>query len=46
MDADIMESDDFIGEAIIPLSTFDFETQPVHTAWYTLRNEVGTKFIV
>ena len=42
-DADIMEADDFIGEAIIPLSSFDFETEPVHTAWYTLQNEVSVK---
>ena len=42
-DADIMEADDFIGEAIVPLASFDFEAEPVHTAWYTLQNEVSVK---
>ena len=40
-DKDLMDRDDLIGEAIIQLRNFDFGTDPVHTAWYTLQAEVG-----
>ena len=40
-DWDILEADDFIGEAIIRLNTFQFHANPVHTAWYALGVQVG-----
>ncbi len=40
-----MDRDDFIGESVIPLATFDFHLTPIHTAWYTLRSEVCHKSI-
>ena len=45
-DSDIMDRDDFIGEAVIPLATFDFHLTPVHTAWYTLRSEVRSQLVI
>ncbi|XP_062615236.1 synaptotagmin-A-like isoform X1 [Saccostrea cucullata] len=39
MDADIMGQDDFIGEVIVDMMTFNFRETPFHTAWYTLNME-------
>ena len=40
-DRDVIGKDDLIGEALVPLGTFDFIAQPMHTAWYELRAEVN-----
>lgn len=41
IDADIMGQDDFIGEVIVEMNTFNFRETPFHTAWYSLHMEVG-----
>jgi hypothetical protein len=33
-------NDDVKGEVIIPLNSFSFRSEPTHTAWYALNNEV------
>lgn len=40
MDADIMGQDDFIGEVIVDMNSFNFRETPFHTAWYSLNMEV------
>lgn len=35
-----MTDDDFLGEIVIDLTQFDFNKEPVLTAWYTLCMEV------
>lgn len=40
MDADIMGQDDFIGEVIVEMTSFNFRDTPFHTAWYSLNMEV------
>lgn len=39
-DYDVSNRDDFLGEVIINMTTFNFKEEPVHTAWYTLKMEV------
>ncbi|XP_022300165.2 synaptotagmin-1-like [Crassostrea virginica] len=39
MDADIMGEDDFIGEVVVEMNTFNFRESPFHTAWYSLNME-------
>ncbi|XP_048740637.2 synaptotagmin-10-like [Ostrea edulis] len=39
IDADIMGQDDFIGEVIVEMNTFNFRETPFHTAWYSLHME-------
>lgn len=41
MDADIMGEDDFIGEVVVEMNTFNFRESPFHTAWYSLNMEVN-----
>ncbi|XP_046358148.2 synaptotagmin-C-like [Haliotis rufescens] len=38
-DYDVSNRDDFLGEVIIDMTTFNFKEEPVHTAWYTLKME-------
>ena len=45
-DQDVMDHDDFIGEAIIYMNTFDFSLNPIHTAWYTLKAEVNIHILI
>ncbi|XP_005105452.1 synaptotagmin-like protein 2 [Aplysia californica] len=35
-DYDCVTRDDFLGEVVVELSQFNFQTEPVLTAWYTL----------
>ena len=39
-DHDLLDYDDFIGEVIVDLQTFNFDDEPQHTAWYSLQMEV------
>ena len=39
MDHDVLGRDDFLGEVIIDINTFNFRDSPIHTAWYTLNME-------
>ena len=41
MDADIMGEDDFIGEVVVEMNTFNFRESPFHIAWYSLNMEVN-----
>jgi hypothetical protein len=43
MDHDVLGRDDFLGEVIIDINTFNFRDSPIHTAWYTLNMEVNIK---
>ncbi|XP_041349855.1 synaptotagmin-1-like [Gigantopelta aegis] len=36
-DYDVTSRDDFLGEVIVNMNTFNFKQDPIHTAWYTLR---------
>ncbi|XP_074645218.1 synaptotagmin-1-like [Tubulanus polymorphus] len=38
-DHDILSNDDFIGESLIELKNYDFQLQPITTAWFPLQNE-------
>ncbi|KAL5014679.1 hypothetical protein ScPMuIL_008949 [Solemya velum] len=38
-DSDTLGNDDFLGEVIIKMNTFNFRDCPIHTAWYTLNSE-------
>ena len=40
LDSDMMDKDDMMGEAIIPLG-FDFDEKDIYTAWYSLQEEVN-----
>lgn len=40
-DSDTLGNDDFLGEVIIKMNTFNFRDCPIHTAWYTLNSEVS-----
>ena len=40
-DYDVADRDDFLGEAIVDPSSFNFQEEPVITAWFHLRMEVG-----
>lgn len=35
-----MARDDFIGEAVVPFSSFNFSENVVHTTWYDLKAKV------
>ncbi|XP_076091952.1 synaptotagmin-10-like [Mytilus galloprovincialis] len=39
MDSDLLGRDDFLGEVIIDMNTFNFRDSPIHTAWYNLNME-------
>lgn len=39
LDHDVLGRDDFLGEVIIDLNTFNFRESPIHTAWYSLNME-------
>ena len=40
-DYDVTSRDDFLGEVIVNMNTFNFKEDPIHTAWYTLRLQVS-----
>ena len=42
MDNDVLGRDDFLGEVIIDMNTFNFHESPIHTAWYNLNMEVSS----
>jgi hypothetical protein len=39
-DYDVAERDDFLGEVIVNIQTFNFQEEPIITAWFDLRMEV------